>query len=229
MISLPPRQNSTRNMSERAFRLAIYINGFVLGFILMGFEMLSSRYLNPWFGSGIYTWAAIISVTLFALMVGYFLGGRLVDRFPTARLLGALVLLSAVFMAAIAIPIETGDDQIESVSDLLLNWVLDNASSDQKGVTETVAAFLLIFVPITLIACYSPFAVRLLLVSTESSGRQTGSVYGINTFGNILGTWFTSIYIVPLIGTRDITLMFAAATVVCALSLIFLPKPMASK
>ena len=54
-------------MSDRAFRLAIYFNGFVLGFVLMGFEMLGSRFLNPWFGSGINTWAALISVTLFAL------------------------------------------------------------------------------------------------------------------------------------------------------------------
>ena len=66
-------------MSPSAFRLGMYANGFVLGFVLMGFEMLSSRYLNPFFGSGIFTWAAIISVTLFSLMVGYFIGGRMVD------------------------------------------------------------------------------------------------------------------------------------------------------
>ena len=92
-------------MSDRAFRTAIYANGFILGFVLMGFEMLSSRFLNPWFGSGINTWAAIISVTLLALTVGYFLGGRLVDRWPSTRLLGSLVLLSAVTMVAIAVPI----------------------------------------------------------------------------------------------------------------------------
>lgn len=216
-------------MSDRAFRLAIYINGFVLGFVLMGFEMLSSRYMNPWFGSGIYTWAAIITVTLFALMVGYFLGGRLVDRFPTPRLLGALVLLSAAFMAAIAVPLSTGDDQIETVSDLIQNWVFNDLAVDKKGVTETIAAFLLIFMPITLIACYSPFAVRLLLVSTEASGRQTGSVYGINTFGNILGTWTTTIYIVPIIGSRDITLIFAGVTIISGISLLLMPLPKSTR
>ena len=41
-------------MSDAAFRTSIYANGFVLGFVLMGFEMLGSRYLNPWFGSGIF-------------------------------------------------------------------------------------------------------------------------------------------------------------------------------
>ena len=42
--------------------------------------MLGSRYLNPYFGSGIYTWASLISTVLAALTVGYFLGGWLADR-----------------------------------------------------------------------------------------------------------------------------------------------------
>jgi len=214
-------------MTERNFRFAIYVIGFVLGFVLMGFEMLSSRYLNPWFGSGIYTWAAIISVTLFALMAGYFLGGRLVDRVPSARLLGALVLLSAVFMAAIALPFPSEDDQIVSTADAMLLWVINTFDVGPNGVT--IAAFILIFAPITLIACYSPFAVRLLLVSTESSGRQTGSVYGINTFGNILGTWFTSFYLVPWIGTLAITITFAVITLLCGIALLVLPKPVSPK
>jgi hypothetical protein len=48
--------------------------------IVMSFEMLGSRYLNPYFGSGIYTWAALISTVLIALTAGYFLGGALADR-----------------------------------------------------------------------------------------------------------------------------------------------------
>src|SRR5262245_30754513 len=41
--------------------LLIYLVAFVTGAIVMSFEMLGSRYLNPYFGSGIYTWAALIS------------------------------------------------------------------------------------------------------------------------------------------------------------------------
>ena len=44
------------------------------GEIVMSFEMLGSRYLNPYFGSSIYTWAALISTVLAALTAGYFLG-----------------------------------------------------------------------------------------------------------------------------------------------------------
>ena len=63
----------------------IYLIAFVTGAIVMSFEMLGSRYLNPYFGSGIYTWASLISTVLAALTVGYFLGGWLADRTALGR------------------------------------------------------------------------------------------------------------------------------------------------
>ena len=63
----------------------IYLVAFVTGAIVMSFEMLGSRYLNPYFGSGIYTWAALISTVLAALTAGYFLGGWLADRTASPR------------------------------------------------------------------------------------------------------------------------------------------------
>jgi len=40
--------------SSATFTLTIYLAAFVTGAIVMSFEMLGSRYLNPYFGSGIY-------------------------------------------------------------------------------------------------------------------------------------------------------------------------------
>jgi len=53
----------------------IYLVAFVIGAIVMSFEMLGSRYLAPAFGAGIYTWAFADSRRcLAALCAGYFLG-----------------------------------------------------------------------------------------------------------------------------------------------------------
>src|SRR5258708_18814857 len=65
--------------------LVIYLVAFVTGAIVMSFEMLGSRYLNPYFGSGIYTWASLISTVLAALCVGYFIGGIAAARHPSAN------------------------------------------------------------------------------------------------------------------------------------------------
>ena len=47
---------------------------FLLGSVVMGYEMLASRYLFPYFGGSIETWGALISTVLAALMFGYSLG-----------------------------------------------------------------------------------------------------------------------------------------------------------
>lgn len=218
-------------MSEAGFRRGMYAVGFILGFVLMGFEMLSSRYLNPYFGSGIYTWAAIISVTLFSLMMGYFLGGALVDRRPTPALLGVLVLLAAIWMAAIPFAVDPENARaylgLETPDMLLAIGGAFGYGPVGIGIGVTTAAFILIAVPLTLIACFSPFAVRLLLVATHASGRQTGAVYGISTFGNILGTLATTFVLIPWIGSSAITWLFAAVTAIIALILMSMGRAMA--
>ena len=88
----------TRRAGGRAFAVLIYVAAFVTGAIVMSFEMLGSRYLNPFFGSGIYTWASLISTVLAALTAGYFLGGTLADRHPSARVLGATVLVGSAYL-----------------------------------------------------------------------------------------------------------------------------------
>ena len=60
--------------------------------------MLGSRYLNPYFGSGIYTWASLISVVLAALCIGYFIGGLMADRYPSATVLGTTVLIGSAYI-----------------------------------------------------------------------------------------------------------------------------------
>ncbi len=66
--------------TSSALPAVIYLAAFVTGAIIMSFEMLGSRYLNPYFGSGIYTWASLISMVLAALCAGYFIGGIAADR-----------------------------------------------------------------------------------------------------------------------------------------------------
>src|ERR1700686_3289796 len=80
------------------FAISIYFVAFVTGAIVMSFEMLGSRYLSPAFGAGIYTWASLISTVLAALCVGYFVGGCVADRYPSPRVLGAIVAVGSLYL-----------------------------------------------------------------------------------------------------------------------------------
>src|SRR5690606_35160666 len=76
----------------------VIIDVATLGFVTLGFEMAASRILTPLFGSGIYTWATIISIVIAGLMAGYFLGGFIADRFPTFTFAVAIKLIGALYL-----------------------------------------------------------------------------------------------------------------------------------
>jgi len=187
--------------------LVIYVVAFVTGGIVMSFEMLGSRYLNPYFGSGIYTWAALISTVLAALCVGYFIGGWLADRTPTLTVLGVTVIIGSAYL--ILLP---------SFAQALLEYLLDVIDDIKLG--SLASSFAIMFFPVTLLGMYSPFAIRLLMRSPHRSGVVSGTVYGISTAGSIVGTLGTTFYLIPMIGSRAITISLGVAGVVGGLALL---------
>jgi len=197
-------------VASAAFRTVVYAGAFVTGAIVMSFEMLGSRYLNPYFGSGIYTWASLISMVLAALTIGYFAGGQVADRYPSARVLGAAVVIGSAFILA-----------LPSFSTMLLEALLDAIDDIKAG--SLISAFVLMFFPVTFYGAYSPFAIRLLLRSTHASGGVSGGVYAISTAGSIAGTLGTTFFLIPAIGTRSITLALGAAGMACGTALIGFP------
>ncbi len=197
--------------SSAAFQAIVYIVAFVTGAIVMSFEMLGSRYLNPYFGSSIYTWAALISTVLSALTAGYFLGGFIADRTVSAAVLGAIISLASVYLLV-----------LPSFAEAILEFVLDTVDNVRLG--SLYSALAIMFLPVTLLGVYSPFAIRLLLRSTQHSGAVSGTVYGVSTAGSIAGTLGTTFFLIPLIGTRAITLLLGAAGVGCGLCLIVLDR-----
>lgn len=180
----------------------LFALALVLGFALMGFEMLGSRYLYPYFGGGINTWASLIATVLVALMLGYLLGGALVDRTLSPRLCGLLLIVAGGYLMSIPLWV-----------DPLFDWTLRAIGDDMAGIIFGATSLLLL--PLTLMSVFTPFAVRLLLTSVSYGGRLVGVVYGISTIGNVLGTLVTVFAFMPMFGSRALTMVFAAVTIGC--------------
>ena len=199
------------DLSATVFPAFIYIVAFITGAIVMSFEMLGSRYLNPYFGSGIYTWAALISTVLGALTAGYFLGGFLADRTVSATVLGTIVGLASLYLLV-----------LPSFAEAILRFVSDVVDNVRLG--SLYSALAIMFVPVALLGVYSPFAIRLVLRTTQHSGTVSGVVYGVSTAGSIVGTLGTTFFLIPLIGTRAITLLLGAAGLGCGVCLVGLDR-----
>ncbi len=170
------------------------------GMTTMATEMAASRLLAPYFGASVMVWANIIGLFLIYLSVGYWYGGRLADRNPTVQGLCKVTALAALSIAVvpfIARPIlSIASGGIESV-----------AVSSVIG--SFVGCLLLMSVPITLLGIVPPYAIRLAIVSVDSSGQVAGGLYALSTIGSIAGTFGSVLVTIPWIGTRNTMLLFA--------------------
>ena len=191
---------------ERRSSIAIGVAVFIAGAALLGLEIASSRVLAPFFGNSLYVWGALIGVVLAGLSTGYWLGGIVADRFPTPGLLVAL--LGSGAMLVLAIPFVDG-------------WMLDQVVGWDPGprLNPLVATILLFGVPSVVLGTVSPVAVRLKAQSLEHLGRTAGRLFAISTAGSIAGTFLTSFWLIPELGTDQVlasaavALMLAAAAV----------------
>lgn len=188
---------------------AILAIGFVLGIALMGVQMATSRYLTPYFGSGIEVWACLISTVMLSLMAGYYIGGRVADARPQSETLGLAVLIAGGFLSLAPM-----------FATPMLDWTLMNLGDGIGAVL--FAASGIMFVPMTLLSFFSPYAVRLLLADAQHGGRVAGSVYSITTIGNIVGTLGTALWLMPMMGSRMITFVYAGVIALCGIALMLL-------
>ena len=195
--------------TSRPLSLYIYACAFLVGCVLMGFEMLGSRYLFPYFGGGIGTWASLISTVLCALAIGYFAGSAIVDSHPSQRTIAISILVAAAYLA-----------MVPASADPIMSEILDKLGDGPSA--TLLASTVLLLVPLTLLGTFSPIAVSILTRSADDAGRIAGLVYGVSTVGNVVGTLLTTFTLIPTIGSRAITYYFAA-TLACCAGILLLP------
>ena len=174
---------------------------FVAGVGTLAVEISASRLLAPYYGSSTIVWANLIGLVLASLSLGYWLGGRLADRRPEPRVLGAIVLAAAIWIAAtpfVARPFL--DVTVEGI---------DEASAG--AAIGSFFATLGLFAPsVTLLGMVAPFAIRLALGAVEAAGSVAGRLYALSTVGSLLGTFLSALVAIPLIGTQRTLLLSAA-------------------
>ena len=174
---------------------------FIGGMTSLALEMCASRLLGAYFGTSLYIWSCLIGLILIYLTLGYFLGGRLADRYPYAELL--CVITAAAGLATSILPF---------VSQGILAWSITGMQQVSVSIflSSLLGTTLLFAIPVTLLGLVSPFAIRLVTKDIGQSGRVSGSLYAISTFGSILGAFLPVLWLIPAFGVRRTLLIFGA-------------------
>lgn len=165
-------------------RWFLYATAAVTGAAVMIVEILGARMLSPYIGTSHFVWTAQIAVTLVALACGYYAGGRLADRSQNLATLYWGLLAAAGWLVGIVRFCEP-----VAYACLDLNLV----------VGSLLAAAILFFVPLALLAVTGPFLVRVLTAEVSGVGGQVGRLTAVGTLGSFVGTLLISYAMLPLL------------------------------
>ncbi len=181
----------------------LFLTVTLSGGAVMILELLGTRIIAPFYGVSLFVWTALISVTMVALALGYYLGGYLADRYERLRL--AHVILMAA-LTTVMIPF---------ISGTVLEFT--NPLGIRGG--AFASALILFTLPLTALAMVGPFVIKLATRDLQGVGRAVGSVYAVSTVGSVLGTLLLAFVLLPQFGTRVIIFSLSLLLLVLAIIL----------
>src|SRR5476651_469835 len=98
----------------RRLRALVCVAAFFQGFLSMGFQLVATRLLAPFFGSTLFVWSFVISTFLAAFSIGAIVGG-LFSQLAPRRLMRNLVVLVAIGLAGYLVTATQGHAILQSV------------------------------------------------------------------------------------------------------------------
>lgn len=183
-------------------RFAVLVLFFLSGACGLVYEVVWTRQLSLVFGVTVFAASAVLAAYMAGLALGSLLVGRYVDRVRNPVRVYALLEVG-IGLSALAVPAamdalsvlyRTLSGQLEH-SFLLFNFV------------RALLALLLLLVPTTLMGGTVPAMARFLVHERERVGWNVALLYGLNTFGAVLGVLLAGFVFVPELGLRVSTLI----------------------
>lgn len=175
---------------------------FMTNFCLMTLELAAGRLIAPYVGVSLYTWTAVIGIVLAGMTMGNYLGGKLADRWPSARLVGVALLAAGAF----------------SVLSLVVLGLAGESVTGQ-GVPYVLAVMVItsvFFFPSMMLGVVSPVIAKLTVLDLRTTGATVGKIYAAAALGSIAGTYATGFWLISLLGVRAIILLVSAVLLMLA-------------
>jgi len=189
-------------------KLVFYGTVIITGGAVMMVELLGTRIIGPFYGVSLIVWSSLLSVSLLALSMGYYLGGACADKGKGLRLPHA-VIAAGILIAIIPLlgkPVQLFFDGLG------LRW----------GALSS--AFVLFTPPLVFLGMAGPFVIRMATERLENVGSTAGNVYAISTIGSVVGTLMLGFYLLPIFGVNSILLSLSVVLMALALALVAYEK-----
>ena len=177
--------SQSKTVKERftAAQVPIAILFFSVGFVVLGSEVLWTRYLRLLTRqNNVYTYTLTLTVVLVGIVLGSFLASRLFDRStPRARYFGLFQILTGLSVLT----------------------VMTLPHTFWAGVKNELGMYFLLLLPPAILSGASfPLAVRMVVEDASRVSIGTGRMAAINTLGGILGSLLIGFVGLPIFGIK---------------------------
>ena len=202
-------------------RMRVLGIAFAIGFVALLFEMVFVRMATMYFSANSYVFPIVVFNYLVLMAFGNGIAAWFLNRgAPPSRLFNGLTIASCLLiLLSLTLPhILTRAGFILTEFEFSLSRALD-VGAGAMLVRGIMLSFLMML-PVMTISGLFPIFVHTVTRDREQLGANTGSVYFVQTMGNVSGALIGGIVLLPAFGT--ITMMQLGGTAVIACSVAFM-------
>jgi len=207
---LPPQETASeiQHNSEQlvASRMSLVTVVFAIsGFCTLALEVLWTRLLTLVFMGTTYAYTVMLTAILAGIALGSLIAGVLADRTKSPALWFGLVECAAgiaCFASLILIA------QLPETMAALQHRF--SFSFQGRMIVQFLSAFTVLIFPTILFGMTFPFAVRAATQSHARLGADVGLLYGVNTFGGVVGAIVGGYLLLPVVGAHNGVLALGA-------------------
>jgi spermidine synthase len=203
-------------MSKRTLVLLLF---FGSGFSGLVYEVVWMRQISLIFGNSVYASATVLAGFMGGMAIGSLAFGKIADRAKNPlRLYGVLELLVGCF--ALGFPA-----LLQGLLPVYLWYArVTGASYQALSLAQALLLVSLLLIPTALMGGTLPLLTRHLAARADALGRNLGLLYGLNTWGAVLGCSAAGFVLIAMMGVRATTWVAVAATFFVGLAAIALSR-----
>lgn len=209
-------------MPPRIFR-TILILLFLSGFSSLVYEVTWVRLLSLAFGVSVYATTAVLTAYMGGLALGSWLLGRLIARRKgDSNQAGALLRIYALLELGVGICAVLTPLIFSALTSLYV-WIARQFSPDfyAYNLIRFGLSAVVLLIPTISMGGTFPVVSQLLARRENRQGADLGNLYAVNTFGGVLGTFFSGLFFIRLFGTTSTIYLAAILDGLVALAAFF--------
>jgi len=219
MTSRDPHDPKAGRPLQRTALLSVYLCFFLSGATGLIYEIVWMRMLGLVFGHTVFAITTVLVAFMAGLAIGASLFGGWIDA--GGRPLRVYGLLEAgIGLFCLLIP------ALFTLAQHLYLALYRTMNLSFVGLTLTQfgLVFLILLVPTTLMGATLPVLGKLVVERLEGVGQKIGALYGLNTFGAVLGSVAAGFFLLPAIGVRGSILLAAAINLAIAAAALLIDR-----